>query len=200
MMMQLVLDKPFDANVGLDVVRRALRAVWGTAAQEAYPAPTQPAAPAVPLAQAAAARGPILLVEDNLINQKVVVGLLRKRGYLVEIANHGLEAINMLNSRPFQLVLMDIQMPVLDGLQATARIRADRRFTDLPIIAMTAHAMNGDRERCLNAGMDEYIAKPVDHSRLLALIDRFLEQRASQALTSLASAVEEHVERETPTH
>lgn len=117
--------------------------------------------------------GPILLVEDNLINQKVVVGLLRKRGYTVEIANHGQQALDMLSEKSFALVLMDVQMPVMDGLEATHRIRADERFAKLPIIAMTAHAMNGDRERCLEAGMDEYVSKPVDHTRLLALIEQF---------------------------
>ncbi|MBI4889899.1 MAG: response regulator [Acidobacteria bacterium] len=120
--------------------------------------------------------GPILLVEDNLINQKVVTCLLRKKGYLVDTANNGQEALDLLARQRYQLVLMDVQMPVLDGLQATHRIRANPSWVGLPIVAMTAHAMNGDRERCLEAGMNEYLAKPVDHKHLLAIVERYLSQ------------------------
>jgi signal transduction histidine kinase/CheY-like chemotaxis protein/HPt (histidine-containing phosphotransfer) domain-containing protein len=126
-----------------------------------------------------ASRGPILLVEDNLINQKVVTSLLRKKGYLVDVANHGQEALDLLAGKTYQLVLMDVQMPVLDGLRATQQIRADPRLSGLPVIAMTAHAMNGDRERCLQAGMNEYLAKPVDHRQLLAIVEQYLAPRRS---------------------
>jgi len=120
----------------------------------------------------------ILLVEDNPINQKVVNALLRKRGYGVDIAGHGQRALEMLELRAYSLILMDVQMPVLDGLETTRRIRADRRFCHLPIVAMTAHAMNGDRERCLQAGMNDYLAKPVDHRHLLAIVDQFMSCEA----------------------
>ncbi|MBI5086556.1 MAG: response regulator [Acidobacteria bacterium] len=116
----------------------------------------------------------ILVVEDNRINQKVVVSLLRKKGYTADIANNGQEALDCLKLREYGLVLMDVQMPVLDGLEATHQIRADARFALLPIVAMTAHAMNGDRERCLQAGMNDYVAKPVDHKHLLSLVDHYL--------------------------
>jgi signal transduction histidine kinase/ActR/RegA family two-component response regulator len=118
--------------------------------------------------------GRILVVEDNHVNQKVVTAVLRKRGFAIEIANDGREALARLESDAFDLVLMDVQMPVLDGLEATRLIRQDPRWKTLPVIAMTAHAMNGDRERCLDAGMSGYISKPVHPSHLLQIIDEHL--------------------------
>jgi len=125
-------------------------------------------------------RGPILLVEDNLVNQKVVMALLRKNGYRVDVAGNGAEALEKLEKEDYRLVLMDVQMPVLDGLEATRRIRANSRWAALPIVAMTAHAMNGDRERCLQAGMNAYVAKPVDHKHLLSLIEQYLLRDAAE--------------------
>jgi two-component system, sensor histidine kinase len=117
----------------------------------------------------------ILIVEDNQVNQKVVTAVLRKRGYSIELANDGMEALSKLETQgSFDLVLMDVQMPVLDGLEATRRIRQEKRWHDLPIVAMTAHAMNGDRERCLEAGMNGYISKPVHPSHLLNTVDEYL--------------------------
>ncbi|NWF85140.1 MAG: response regulator, partial [Bryobacteraceae bacterium] len=110
----------------------------------------------------------------NMINQKVVLSLLTKRGYSVEVANNGVEAMEALKRAGYDIVLMDIQMPLLDGLETTRRIRSDPRYDGLPVIAMTAHAMNGDKERCLAAGMDGYIAKPVDHKHLLNVIEHYL--------------------------
>jgi signal transduction histidine kinase len=122
----------------------------------------------------------ILVVEDNQVNQKVVTAVLRKRGFCIELANDGQEALNKLeNSAAFDLVLMDVQMPVLDGLEATRLIRKEQRWNRLPIIAMTAHAMNGDKERCLEAGMSGYISKPVHPSLLLSTVDEFLLQKTS---------------------
>jgi signal transduction histidine kinase len=123
----------------------------------------------------------ILVVEDNHVNQKVVTAVLRKRGFSIELANDGQEALNKLaQSVEFDLVLMDVQMPVLDGLEATRMIRKEPRWSRLPIIAMTAHAMNGDKERCLEAGMNGYISKPVHPSLLLSTVDEFLLQKTSQ--------------------
>jgi len=120
----------------------------------------------------------ILVVEDNHVNQKVVTAVLRKRGFSIELANDGQEALDKLEkSAAFDLVLMDVQMPVLDGLEATRLIRKDARWDGLPIIAMTAHAMNGDKERCLEAGMNGYISKPVHPSHLLSTVDEFLLQK-----------------------
>ena len=95
----------------------------------------------------------VLLVEDNLVNQKVVLAILRKKGFQIDISNDGREALSKLEAAadPYDIVLMDVQMPVIDGLEATRTIRKNQRWDRLPIVAMTAHAMNGDRERCLQA-------------------------------------------------
>jgi signal transduction histidine kinase/ActR/RegA family two-component response regulator len=128
--------------------------------------------------QAAAPRASarLLLVEDNLVNQKVVLAMLRKRGYHIEIANDGREALEKLESAepPYDLVLMDIQMPVLDGLETTRVLRRDPRWEKLPVVAMTAHAMTGDRERCLAAGMNGYISKPVQPALLITTLEHHL--------------------------
>jgi CheY-like chemotaxis protein len=116
----------------------------------------------------------ILLVEDNAINRKVVVGLLKKYGHRIESAENGLEALDALAKSNYDLVLMDVQMPVMDGLEATRRIRAAESGGNsrLPIVGLTALAMKGDREICLAAGMDECINKPIDLSLLLGAIQR----------------------------
>ncbi len=105
----------------------------------------------------------ILLVEDNPINQKVAQRLLEKAGHSVTIASNGKEAVDLLERQTFDLVLMDVQMPEMDGLEATAVIRQQEEGTErhMPIVALTAHAMMGDREKCLEAGMDGYVTKPV---------------------------------------
>jgi CheY-like chemotaxis protein len=116
----------------------------------------------------------ILLVEDNVINQKVASLMLKKKGHVVVTVNNGREAIETLADQDFDAVLMDVQMPEMDGLQTTAVIRAAEEGTDrhLPILAVTAHAMGGDREHCLGAGMDGYLAKPIQSAQLLqALAD-----------------------------
>jgi CheY-like chemotaxis protein/HPt (histidine-containing phosphotransfer) domain-containing protein len=130
----------------------------------------------------------LLLVEDNLVNQKVVLAILRKKGYRIDVANDGREALTKLDAADYDLVLMDVQMPVLDGLEATRLIRSERRWDRLPVVAMTAHAMNGDRERCLQAGMSGYISKPVQPAHLIATIERQLasgDRHASIASTPL---------------
>jgi signal transduction histidine kinase/ActR/RegA family two-component response regulator len=120
-------------------------------------------------------RARILIVEDNAVNQKVVTTVLRKRGFAIEVAWHGGEALETLErDTDFNLILMDVQMPVMDGLEATRRIQQDERWKHIPIVAMTAHAMNGDRERCLAAGMVAYVSKPVHPSHLLAVVDQNL--------------------------
>jgi len=115
----------------------------------------------------------ILLAEDNVINQKVAVHILEKNGHKVTVANNGQEALLALNRDRFDLVLMDVQMPKMDGLEATASIREKEKKTGfhIPIIAMTAHAMKGDRERCLDSGMDDYLTKPLRAEGLIKKID-----------------------------
>jgi signal transduction histidine kinase/CheY-like chemotaxis protein len=135
----------------------------------------------------------LLLAEDNLVNQKVVLAILRKKGYRIDVANDGREALAKLNSTPYDLVLMDVQMPILDGLEATRAIRREARWDRLPIIAMTAHAMNGDRERCLQAGMNAYISKPVQPAHLIATIEKQLA--ADDGHASLSAPTSSPLER-----
>ena len=115
----------------------------------------------------------VLLAEDNLVNQKVVTAVLRKRGYLVDVAANGREALTRLEGRPYDLVLMDVQMPELDGIEAARAIRSNDRWRNLPIVAMTAHAMTGDRERCLEAGMNDYLSKPVAPAHLIETVEAY---------------------------
>ena len=119
----------------------------------------------------------ILLAEDNVVNQRVAVSLLERQGHSVTVAGNGRQAVDAVFSERFDIVLMDVQMPEMGGFEATAVIRAreNQRGTAarLPIIAMTSHAMIGDRERCIAAGMDEYVSKPVDPARLFEMLSRF---------------------------
>jgi PAS domain S-box-containing protein len=117
----------------------------------------------------------ILLVEDNEINQEVARELLERSGLPVTIAANGEEAVRAVKEKDFEVVLMDIQMPVMDGYQATREIRKDERLKDLPIIAMTAHAMTGDREGCLAAGMNDYMTKPIDPEKLFSTLIKWIK-------------------------
>jgi CheY-like chemotaxis protein len=140
----------------------------------------------------------ILLVEDNAVNQKVVLAILSKRGFHVDIAANGLEALSALQKGKYDLVLMDVQMPYMDGIEATRKIRSELRLTELPIIAMTAHAMTGDRERCLDAGMNDYASKPVNPATLVHTIMRYLDASA-EAAPEKTETVEAPVQaKETP--
>jgi len=117
----------------------------------------------------------ILLAEDNAVNQRVARAILERAGHTVVAATTGESAVRMWREQPFDLILMDVQMPELDGFQATGLIREKERISGahIPIIAMTAHAMSGDRERCLNAGMDDYISKPIRGPMLLDLVTKY---------------------------
>lgn len=131
----------------------------------------------------------VLLVEDNEINQKLAIGVLEHQGHRVTVACNGQEALDQLQSRPFDVVLMDVQMPVMDGLTATRELRKREieTGTHIPVIAMTAHAMAGDREKCLDAGMDAYVPKPIRIEALkeqLVLVCRTPEQTQSQDASS----------------
>jgi PAS domain S-box-containing protein len=120
----------------------------------------------------------VLVVEDNPTNQQVAQAVLEGAGILVDIAENGKDALAALQQGQYDAILMDIQMPQMDGYEATRRIRQDARFATLPIIAMTAHAMKGDDEKCLTAGMDDYIAKPIQQDRLFRTLWKAVKHRA----------------------
>jgi CheY-like chemotaxis protein len=144
-------------------------------------------------AGASAAPKRVLVAEDNRVNQVLVTRLLERRGHSVEIAPHGKAAVDMVAADHFDLVLMDVQMPEMNGLEATEAIRrreAQQNGPHTPIVAMTAHARPEDRERALAAGMDAYLAKPANADDLYALIDR---------LASDAGALAEHPSSSQPT-
>src|SRR5581483_12282997 len=116
------------------------------------------------------------LAEDNAINQAIAARLLERHGCSVVIANNGREAVTAVGGGAFDLVLMDVQMPEMDGLEAAAKIRENEKQSDvhIPIVAMTAHAMKGDEEMCLAAGMDGYVTKPVQSRKLFETIYRVI--------------------------
>jgi len=118
----------------------------------------------------------LLMVEDNPINQKVALEILKGTGANIDIATNGEEAVAAVQSRNYDIVLMDVQMPQMDGIQATRTIREELKQTALPIIALTAHTMAGDREQCLRAGMNDYVAKPIDRDELFQVIEKNLPQ------------------------
>ena len=174
------LTKPVSSDALADAIETALRRAQPTPAAEA---------PQVVAAPATLAGRRILLVEDNEFNQIVASDLLREVAAAdVAIARDGREAIAMLGEADFDAVLMDVQMPVMDGLQAAERIRRNAAYASLPIIAMTAHAATGDRERCLAAGMNDYVAKPFEAAELFTVLARWVATR-ERADSADASAV-----------
>jgi signal transduction histidine kinase/ActR/RegA family two-component response regulator len=141
-------------------------------------------APTIPPGDVPARRLRILLAEDNVVNQRVAMALLQKRGHEVAIAVNGREAIDATEREAFDVILMDVQMPDVNGLEATAAIREREADTHqhVPIIAMTAHTMKGDREMCLNAGMDGYLCKPLDGKRLTEAVEAAASRNAAPAV------------------
>ena len=139
----------------------------------------------------------VLLAEDNPINQQVATELLESNGLIVTVVNNGLEAVEAVGQSDFDIVLMDIQMPEMDGFQATAEIRKDPFFKNLPILAMTAHAMAGDREKSLNAGMDDHITKPIDPDKLFEALIKWVpaKKRLPSDSVDPESALQQNVER-----
>ncbi len=124
----------------------------------------------------------VLLVEDNIINQKVALALLKKIGIPVDIANDGKEAVEKVRQQKFDLILMDVQMPNMDGLSATRYIRQELQQTNVPVVAMTAHAMKGDKEKCLAAGMNDYISKPIQPEELFRVLRHWLVEVNEQSV------------------
>ena len=141
----------------------------------------------------------ILVAEDNVVNQKVALRILEKMGYHADAVANGQEAVTCPGNRPYDLVLMDVQMPEMNGLEATRTIRDPQAKVlrrDIPIVAMTAHALKGDRDKCLEAGMNDYISKPVTTSALKEILEKLLGGRQeregffSGAYTHIAGACE----------
>ncbi len=171
----------FHFTVRMGIVEGNHTAVQAAGAGARFEPPPAPVAPPRPQAAPAAkdCRLRVLLAEDNLVNQKVATRLLEKSGYEVTVAGNGLEALEALETagwQSFDVVLMDVQMPDMDGFAATDAIRLHERAHGghLPIVALTAHAMAGDRERCLDAGMDGYVAKPIQLASVRAEIEAVL--------------------------
>jgi CheY-like chemotaxis protein len=158
------LVKPLRQHELRDALMRAIK-----------PATAQVVQSRTPASPAAAAPLNILLAEDNSVNQLLMVRLLQKRSHRVTVANNGKQALAALEQEQFDLVLMDVQMPELDGLEATQELRRREQQTGtrIPVVALTAHAMAGDRELCLAAGMDGYLTKPINVRDLDEVLQRF---------------------------
>ena len=167
-----VLIKPVTASLLFDTIMRILHGeqTGGSRSSEA-------SAPGIDLAPIAGAR--LLLVEDNDLNQEVATELLEQAGFRVDVAENGAVALEMLegqeDEKRYALVLMDMQMPVMDGIAATREIRKQPAWADLPVVAMTANAMAGDRDRCLEAGMNDHLAKPIDPDQLWVTLQRWIK-------------------------
>ncbi len=172
---QLILVKPVSPSLLFDA---AIRALGGEAAE--HDAPRRAAS--IGHTDLSSIRGArVLLVDDNDLNQQVGRDLLEGAGLQVSIAEDGQQALDQLAEAEFDLVLMDMQMPVMDGLTATRLIRAESRWAALPVLAMTANAMSSDRERCLAAGMNDHLAKPIDPDELFKLLLAWIPARAAPA-------------------
>jgi two-component system, sensor histidine kinase and response regulator len=169
-----------------------LEVLGGSAAKPALPVNNGPT-----MAGESSAQLPlrVLLVEDNAVNQAVALEMLQECGCHVDLAADGVEALERMDTASYDIVFMDVQMPRMDGFEATAEVRRreEQTGTHTPIIAVTAHALEGDRQRCLGAGMDDYISKPIDPYRLLDVLRRWVQ--ASQTATSLSILTNGSVER-----
>jgi PAS domain S-box-containing protein len=175
---EMVLVKPVNPSILFDAAVRALGGQLVEGGEDEVPQQT-----GTTEADLEAIRGArVLLVEDNELNQQVAMELLAEGGLVVELAENGEAAVRMVGDKEYGAVLMDMQMPVMDGITATREIRKEGRFARLPIIAMTANAMAGDREQCLEAGMNDHVAKPIDPELLFATLMRWIAP--SQAVTA----------------
>ncbi|MGE4554402.1 MAG: response regulator, partial [Desulfovibrionaceae bacterium] len=162
--------------------------VWVTLTAHEAPAEVVAPSPAEPEAPAAADPAVVLLAEDNRVNRILGERLLRRLGHQALTAATGVEVLEILRRVPVDCVLLDIQMPEMDGLEAARRIRAgEAGRPDVPLVAMTAHAMSGDREQFLAAGMDSYLAKPFDLADLARVLAEVLARRAGAAAPGAAS-------------
>jgi CheY-like chemotaxis protein len=169
-------DRLFDAYLGKPIHQSHLYdTLVGLFVRDEAPAAHESPIARSPLDPQMAARHPlrILLAEDNVVNQKLALRLLQQMGYRADLASNGFEAVQSVERQPYDVVLMDVQMPEMDGLEASRRITAKWAAGERPrIIAMTANAMQGDREQCLAAGMDDYVTKPIRVDALVEALGR----------------------------
>ena len=180
---QNVLIKPVTPSMLFDSAVQALSGDQGPAREvEVSPALN------IDFGQLRGAR--VLLVEDNELNQEVAMGLLEVAHMSIDLAENGKVAVRMVSEHDYDLVLMDMQMPVMDGIAATKAIRANPRFRELPIIAMTANAMDADREICRQAGMNDHVSKPIDPDAMFATVMKWIRPRRAQPPYSSAQKVE----------
>jgi CheY-like chemotaxis protein len=166
-----VLIKPVSASVLFDGVVHLL----GGAAEVARTTGDEPGGSFGQLLSIRGAR--VLLVEDNDLNQEVAMELLRDAGLIVDLAEDGQRALDKLATADYDIVLMDMQMPVMDGVKATVALRLNPRWQSLPVVAMTANAMQADRQRCLAAGMNDHIAKPIEPEDLWKTLLKWIKPR-----------------------
>jgi two-component system, sensor histidine kinase and response regulator len=176
-----VLIKPVTASVLFDSVVEVLGGTHGSASEAKH-------APSFELDLSPVRGARVLLVEDNELNREVALGLLEDAQLNIDIAEHGAAAVQQISKNDYDVVFMDMQMPVMDGITATKAIRSNPCFANLPIIAMTANAMDRDRENCLAAGMNDHLGKPIDPPKLYAALLRWIPPRAA-ASAAAASAV-----------
>ena len=170
-----VLIKPVSPSVLFDSVIRILGGV-DEGVRIAGEAPTDT------FMQLATIKGSrVLLVEDNDLNQEVATELLRDAGFIVDLAENGQMALDKVSGADYDIVLMDMQMPVMDGVTATREIRKEARFKDLPVVAMTANVMQGDRDRCMAAGMNDHVAKPIEPEKLWEALLKWIKPHQSTA-------------------
>jgi signal transduction histidine kinase/DNA-binding response OmpR family regulator/HPt (histidine-containing phosphotransfer) domain-containing protein/HAMP domain-containing protein len=177
-----VLIKPVTPSMLFDSVVQALTDFRGPARE------SQAAPPEIDLSSISGAR--VLLVEDNELNREVAIGLLEDAHLFIDQAENGAVAVQQVSKKDYDLILMDMQMPVMDGITATKAIRSISRFASLPIIAMTANAMDRDREMCLAAGMNDHLAKPIDPEKLFGALLHWIRPRAASASASASSPTE----------
>jgi two-component system sensor histidine kinase/response regulator len=169
-----VLIKPVSASTLFDTVMRVL----GGQNEEKRTSAREVSVVSEDLASIKGAK--ILLAEDNELNQEVAVGLLQDAGFKVDIANNGQEALEMLPKKAYDIILMDMQMPIMDGVTTTIEIRNDERYKNFPIVAMTANAMEQDKKKCLEAGMNDHVGKPIDPDDLFRTLLKWIKPRQTK--------------------
>ncbi len=186
-----VLIKPFSRSMLFETIA----AVLGSADNAALPTRLQPRTKKPNPVEGRLCGKRILLVEDNELNQEVALGLLADTGASVDIANNGQEALDIVERSTFDLILMDMQMPVMDGLTATRHLRQHEANKSIPIVAMTANALLSDKERCLDAGMNDHLAKPIVPEELFALLEKYIPSDLPVRQTATVNAEGEALPR-----